>query len=59
MTEKQKPELKMPPRIDASPEEIARGLFNPDVDWDKVDAELDEEYAEYERKVTEHGEQPE
>ena len=40
--------------IDASPEDIARGLSNSGVDWNKVDAGLDAEYAEHERKVTEH-----
>ena len=54
-----KPELEMPPRIDASPEDIARAMFNPDVDWNKVDADLAEEYAEHERKMAEYERQSE
>ncbi|MCY4476053.1 MAG: hypothetical protein OXC83_11565 [Chloroflexi bacterium] len=48
-----KPELKIPPRIDTSPKDIARGLFNHDIDWNKVDEELDQEFAEHERKLAE------
>ena len=46
-----KPELEMPPRISASPEDIARTMFNPDADWKQVDTHLDSKYADHERKM--------
>ena len=49
-----KPELEMPPRIDASPEDIARSMFNPDTDWKQVDNDLDQQYAEHERKIAQY-----
>ena len=49
-----KPELEMPPRIDASPEDIARAMFNPDADWNEVDADLDRRYVEHERKMEQY-----
>lgn len=43
-----KPTLKEPePITKASPEDVARGLFNPDVGWGKVQAKLEDDYDQY------------
>ena len=49
-----KTELEMPPRIDASPEDITRAMLNPDADWHEKDANIDRRYEVRERKMDQY-----